>query len=427
MTSIFIFRRDLRERDNTALNEAYVYSENHNLRLMKIFIFTPEQIEHNKYRSDAAVSFMVDSLNELSDVSYFHGTNDKVLKDLIDKFDVKAIFFNRDHTHYARSRDDEIKILCGTNVHLHVLDDYNLHSLDAIKTQGCKFYEIFTPFYKKAQTLQNEIKKPFTRKACKVFKSTSRVVPESIMHSTKGGRKEGLRLLRSVNTTSYVKARDNAHQYTTRLSAHIKFGTISIREAYFKFKTVSEILVRQLYWNEFYDQLMYHLEHDRTLGKSNYKKVHIKWKKNEEWFERWKNGTTGFPFIDAGMRQLNTEGWMHNKSRMATANFLRLLQIDWRKGEQYFATKLVDYDVSQNNGNWQWSVGVGVDRTGFLRIYNPFTQSVKHDHNCKYIKKYIPELKDVPENHIHNWHKNHLKYDFYHSPLADYSILRKSL
>jgi deoxyribodipyrimidine photo-lyase len=427
MTSIFIFRRDLREQDNTALNEAYVYSKKYDLKLMKIFIFTPEQIEENKYRSDAAISFMIDSLHELSDVSYYHGTNEKILKELIQKFDVKAIFFNKDHTHYARTRDEQVKKLCGAKIHLHMPNDYNLHALDAINTQDGKFYEVFTPFYRKAQSMRNDIKKPITRKACVVYKSMSRYVPENIKNFTKGGRREGLRLLRSINNNAYKKARDNAYQYTTRLSAHIKFGTISIREAYFKFKTVNEILVKQLYWNEFYDQLMYNLDYDRTLGKSNYKNVQIKWKNNDEWFERWKNGTTGFPFIDAGMRQLKVEGWMHNRARMATANFLRLLQIDWRKGEHYFATMLVDYDVSQNNGNWQWSVGVGVDRTGFLRIYNPFRQSIKHDPKCEYIKKYIPELANVPKAHIHEWHKHHVKYDTYHRPLADYSMLRKSL
>jgi deoxyribodipyrimidine photo-lyase len=326
------------------------------------------------------------------------------------------------------------------NVECLGVEDYNLHPIESVKSSSGDFYTVYTPFYNKAKLLQ--VDKPNTESFNNYYNEKlylkhrilldnayKKFVIEKQNFILKGGRSEGMALLNSTTAQQqqYKTSRNNASINTSLLSAHIKYGTLSIREVYYYFKRNGfDSLIGQLYWNEFYDLLMYNLPYKNTLGNSNFKEIKIKWYKNDKLFDAWKKGETGFPFIDAGMRQLNTEGWMHNRARMATANFLSMvLHIDWRKGEQYFATKLIDYDVAQNNGNWQWSVGVGVDKSGYLRIFNPITQSKSHDPNCEYIKKYVPELQNVQIDHIHKWDVHSKDYDTYLSPVVNYKEQRQ--
>ena len=442
MTVLFIYRRDLRVHDNIGLNKAIELCKEHNEKLVTIFIFTPEQVsDKNTYKSQNAISFMINSLNELSKVQCFYGTNEDVLTNIFKKGNINHLVFNTDTTPYAQKRDLEIVQLCDKfNVNYHLCQDYNLHDLSSIKTGSDTDYEVFTPFFNKASKL--EVNKPDTLYGTKYYEEhiTSKFtislskakdnfidVVDNII--VKGGRSEGLRLLNKtqVEQKKYDSTRNEAKINTSNLSAHIKFGTLSIREVYYHFKKHNmHSLVQQLYWNEFYDYLIVTLPYKKTLGKSNYKGLHIKWKNDNKLFKAWREGKTGFPFIDAGMRQLNIEGYMHNRARMAVANFLSMiLLIDWRKGEQYFATKLTDYDVAQNNGNWQWSSGVGVDRTSFLRIYNPYTQSKKHDEDCVYIKKYVGELQNIENKIIHKWETENEKHDVYIKPVVNYSDRRK--
>ena len=449
MVKLFIFRRDLRVTDNTALNLALDNAHKDADTVLPIFIFTPEQVSSkNEYKSKVAVSFMIKSLSEIRNLQCFHGDNVTVLKHLFRKLSVTGVYFNADHTHYAQKRDKAIAALCEKKgIPLHTAEDYNLHPMGSILTGSDSYYSVFTPFYNKATSQQKDrLPEPPHKQLSKLLhtdtiESSYAITLEqakkfvgnnTVVMLVKGGRAEAMGMLSHIELQKdYHNTRDEAPKPTTYLSAHIKFGTISIREAYRAFKKIpsrkaSDALVRQLYWNEFYDQLMHHLPYERTLGKSNYKQLKVRWGPTTH-LQAWKDGKTGFPFIDAGMRQLNAVGWMHNRARLAVAIFLAMqLLIDWRKGEKYFATKLLDYDVSQNNGNWQWSCGVGVDRTGYLRMYNPFSQSKSHDPNCEYIRKYVPELKDTSNEDIHDWETAHKKYKgVYIQPIVDYKERRK--
>jgi len=219
----------------------------------------------------------------------------------------------------------------------------------------------------------------------------------------------------------YSHTRDDLSTETSGLSAYIKFGCISIREVYKKFKT-NKPFVRQLFWRDFYANVIYSFPH--VLGhslKPAYDK--IKWSYNHKYIEAWKNGMTGYPVVDAGMRQLNKTGYMHNRARLIVASFLvKTLLVDWRVGEKYFATKLTDYDPASNNGNWQWISGGGADSQPYFRIFNPWEQAKKHDPDCIYITTWIPELKDVPKKDILNWDSEYESYKNIHypKPLLDY-------
>ena len=232
-----------------------------------------------------------------------------------------------------------------------------------------------------------------------------------------------------IEKLDYEKIRDNPNINTSLLSPHIKFGTLSIREVFFycvEKLGLNSTFIKQLIWREFYANLFLNIGEKRTLKGGNYKNLQIKWSNNDTLFQLWSEGNTGFPFIDAGMRQLNSTGWMHNRTRMACANFLSMvLHIDWKLGEKYFASKLLDYDVAQNNGNWQWSVGLGIDRTGYVRVYNPQSQLEKHDPQCTYIKKWINELKNVDSSIILSWQTTNKDIEIkYPKPCVDYKKAR---
>lgn len=444
---LFLFRRDLRHYDNSALSEASKVAKELNTEIIKAFIFTKDQISSNKYKSDRAVAFMMKCLEELGDVHFFFGDEGTVIQSLLDdsKLNITHVFSNEDHSHYAIKRDKQLAKVCKhNNVHCTFVEDYTLHPMNSILTTTGRYYSVYTPFYKKGITMTVDSPKSspkftaYTGTISNKYKTSLKSMRDTLSQEydytkmlVKGGRKEGTALLSKVETLqkNYEMTRDDTTKPTTYLSAHIKFGTLSIREVYREFKNVSEALVGQLYWNEFYDQLMRNLPIQQTLGNGNFKNKKIEWsiENKRRYLQRWKDGKTGFPFIDAGMRQLNTIGWMHNRARMAVANFLAMtLLIDWKEGERYFAQQLIDYDVSQNNGNWQWSVGLGVDKTGYLRMYNPFSQSKKHDPDCKYIKEFVPELRDVPAKDIHNWDTRHVDYpEIYGAPIVNFTERRQ--
>lgn len=249
--------------------------------------------------------------------------------------------------------------------------------------------------------------------------------PNIIRH---GGRVEGMKVIDDlVDQESYDETRDFPNQKTTQLSAYIKFGTFSIRELYWHiFHTLGKDsgLIKQLYWRDFYYNIIWITQDMTKSMKPKYDS--LVWNNNIQLFEKWKTGFTSFPIIDAGMRELNATGYMHNRVRMATANFLvKLLSIDWRWGEKYFAQKLYDYDPAINNGNWQWVAGSGADAQPYFRIFNPWTQSENFDKECKYIKKWCPELKDIPNYAIHNWASYYQKFkSVYPAPIIDYEKAR---
>jgi deoxyribodipyrimidine photo-lyase len=228
--------------------------------------------------------------------------------------------------------------------------------------------------------------------------------------------------------SDYEATRNTLSDQTTMLSAYTKFGNISVREVYYAFKekldkAASESLIRQLLWRDFYAQLLN--EYPDLLFhpmKEQYSK--IKWSSSQRLLDAWENGVTGFPIVDAGMREMAATGYMHNRARLIAGSFLpKTLFINWQKGEAHFARSLVDYDPASNNGNWQWVAGTGSDSQPYFRILNPFLQSAKYDPDAEYIKKWVPELADVPAKDIHKWDKTHNEYENvdYPAPIVDYA------
>ena len=418
---LFIFRRDLRVVDNIALNLAHKTCNN----IYTIFIFTPEQVSNsNKYKSNNSIQFMIESLRDLSTninkmggkLLCFYGHNNNIIKQLIHNLEIEAVFFNLDCTPYSIKRDNEIKELCDKlNVAVEYGHDYFLHPLGTIVNGQGNAYQKFTPFYNNAikKTVENPTKltklhlKTTNKRLVNTislddaFKRFTKVNPSILVN---GGRTNAIKQMKiaSKNIAHYSKTRDELSKPTSQLSAFIKFGCISIREVYKIFRTKHDF-IRQLFWRDFYANIMYAFPH--VIGHSLNKKYDkIKWHYNEKWFDAWKRGITGIPLVDASQRQLLHTGWVHNRARMISSSVLtKLMLINWRKGEQFYAQHLVDYDVANNSGGWQWSSGGGSDAQPYFRYFNPYIQSKEHDPECEYIKTWIPELKDVSVKDIHNW------------------------
>jgi len=397
--NIFIFRRDLRVHDNLALNKLIQYTGNTNL--YPVFIFNPKQIysKNNLYFSNNAVQFMIESLDDLeknAHINYYEGDDIKILEELNKKYEIKNVAFNRDYTPFAVSRDDVIISWCKkNNINVITEEDYTLFKMGSITNANKKPYQVFTPFYNKCSQIR--VTKPIRLHENKlnIIKGVVRFDKHKYyikndMIEMNGGRKIALERLQK-NMRDYAKLRDYPSlDNTTKTSAYIKFGCISIREVYETYNG-NKALQRELIWREFYAHIMYNFPY--IIGQSFKQKYDkIKWSNNKEWFKLWCQGKTGYALVDAGMRQLNKTGWMHNRVRMIVAMFLtKDLLIDWRWGERYFATKLVDYDPASNNGGWQWSSSTGTDAQPYFRIFNPDLQIKKYDKNYEYIKRWNPD------------------------------------
>lgn len=428
MSALFIFRRDIRVEDNTALNAATKKYDT----VYCIFIMTPEQLNHsqNKYKADSAVQFMHESLEDLKiPVSYYYGTPHKVLSNILAKGQnkINEVFVNKDYTKYAIHRDDEIKKVCD---HKGVLfsshEDHLLHPIEAIKTGTGKYYSIFTPYYNKAKGLK--INRPQKPKHSNFKKLKGGVTLDKLASFykkddsplIKGGRDEAKKHL--VAKSDYKTKRDSLIYQTTLLSAYIKFGCVSIREVYYKYKN-NEPIARQLYWHDFYTTVGYN-NIDFTHKRIYQPKQQIDWM-NDDKFSLWKEGKTGFPIVDATMRQLKQEQYCHNRGRLIASGFIKFMFMDWRRAEQHYAQNLRDYSPSVNYHNWCWSMSFGPFSTPYFRIMNVFTQGKKHDPQAEYIKKWIPELVDVPAKDIHAWNNAHNKHDVdYPKPCVEYQLQR---
>ena len=437
---LFIFRRDLRVIDNLCLNLLAEMCNN----IYTIFIFTPEQVGNaNDYKSNSSVQFMIESLENLSfdikkhggHLHTFYGNNRQIIGSVINKYDIEVIGFNVDISPYAISRDKSIIDYCEKHkVEIIVDYDYYLHHPGMILNGTGDAYQKFTPYYEKASKVK--VENPMKMK--KIHFSNANInVPnkitlnEAMGRFTKinpnifihGGRQEGLKTLSNAVITqgNYSKTHNDVSKETTKLSAYIKFGCVSIREVYYALHSKKDI-IRQLFWRDFYANILYHYPH--VLGdsmKSNYNK--IRWQNNNNWFQKWCDGKTGVPIVDAGMRQLNETGYCHNRARLIVASYLiKTLLIDWRKGEKYFASNLIDYDPASNNGNWQWCAGSGADSQPYFRIFNPYRQTETYDPDCEYIKRWVPELKDVPAKDILKWDTEYIKYKEtgYPKPIVNY-------
>ena len=435
--NIHIIHRSIRLKDNTSLIEQIKKHEN----IIIIFIFTPEQIEKktNKYFSNNSVQFMCESLNELSDkikkkngkLYFFYGDYIKVLKSIIKDVTVESISFNYEYTPYGKKRSQAINEFCKkNNIIVYELEDYALFKIT--ENESCKKdktpYLVYTPF--KNNCINNlQVRNVDTFNLFKLSKNNKLEKNKYYIHEKEinnfytknefinihGGRKIFLKILKNIDKfKDYGKKRDFLIYNTTFLGAGLHFNVVSIREVYYTIKTLGIInnqLLNQLLWREFYMTITFHFPYilqGQITNKKNisYKKEfdNIKWSYNKNTFLKWANGETGFPIVDACMKQLNKTGFMHNRGRMITVSFAtKDLHLDWRMTEQYFATKLVDYDAINNANGHQWVAGCGSDPQPWFRIFNPWTQQIKYDKNCEYIYKWLPELYDVPINDIHNW------------------------
>ena len=447
MVYVFIFRRDFRIVDNLAYNDMLAASKGTNTKILPIFIFKKDQIieSKNPYFSHNAVQFMIESLRDLSKrldgklqlfYTGLHDTN--VLKNLHSQFGIDGIWFNEDVSPYARHRDTIIRSWCDKQeIKCHInRDDYVLIPPYTMT----KPYQVFSAYYKKYKTSEFLKKNPSVVKQSRTkgksnyvnVKSKTSINLSKIKYRQNkdveihGGRQSGLNILSQIKKgkfKSYERIRDLPFYTdgTTRLSAYLKYGCISVREAYHAVGRNSS-LSKQLMWRSFYDQIVWHFprtlegqlrkDHKNRSLREKYDK--IVWQKapnNSKRFLRWVEGTTGFPMVDAGMRQLKKTGYMHNRLRMITASFLiKDMFIDWRQGERYFASKLIDYYPSANNQGWTFVSGSGADAQQYNRIFSPWLQSKKFDKDCQYIKAWIPELKDIPSKDIHTWFKTNTKH-----------------
>ena len=398
--NIFLFRRDFRIVDNLALNK--LIEECGNKGIYPMFIFNPKQIyaKNNQSFSNNCVQFMIESLDSLDqhiDVNYYEGDDIEVLTKLSKKYKINSIAYNKDYSPFAIKRDGIIEAWAKSKeIRIITAEDYTLYPMGTILNNKNEPYQVFTPFYKKSLLIKVKAPEPPIVKHINVIgiknikkfdKHKYYVVNDDL--AVRGGRENALERFKNI-MTDYAKVRDYpALDKTTKLSAYIKFGCVSIREVYFNYNKVKE-LQRELVWREFYANILYYFPY--VLGNSFKEKYdNIEWTNNKEWFKKWCQGKTGYAMVDAGMSQLNKTGWMHNRLRMITAMFLtKDLLIDWRWGEKYFATKLVDYDPASNNGGWQWSASTGTDAQPYFRIFNPELQLKRYDKDYEYIRTWIP-------------------------------------
>ncbi len=421
--ALFIFRRDLRLEDNTGLILALSESE----QVIPCFIFDPAQIgSTNRYKSDNVVQFMVESLDDLNEqlkahdshLYFFHDEPASIVEKLIANKTIDAVFVNKDYTPYSKKRDAKIESVCKkAGIDFISSKDLLINDPEDFAKQDGTPYTVYTPFMKSAR--KNPVPKPVSNRRVNYFKGTIegaagisllKEVPyekndKIFVH---GGRSEAKKLIAHLEQfKNYSTNRDiPSLEGTTKLSAHMKFGTLSIRETYAAFAQAlgsESVLINQLYWRDFFTHIAHHYPH--VFGNSFQEKYeNIEWENDRRKFTLWCQGRTGFPIVDAGMRQLNETGWMHNRVRMIVASFLtKDLHIDWRWGEQYFAIKLVDYDPAVNNGSWQWAASTGCDAQPYFRIFNPWLQQKKFDPDAAYIRRWIPEIRNLSAAQIHEW------------------------
>ncbi|MET2984638.1 cryptochrome/photolyase family protein [Aureibaculum conchae] len=397
--SIFWFRRDLRLEDNVALNTALESG----LPVLPIFIFDDDILE-DLPKNDARVTFIYDSLKNIhlrlkkknSSLSIKKGKTFEVWTELISEFNVKKVFFNRDYEPYAIQRDKEISTLLKSNsIEVSDYKDQVIFEQNEIVKADENPYTVYTP-YKNKWLEKFKPEKLILANSEKVqwnqFYTYETLFPKLESIGFKRSKQKVYSPDLSV-VSEYDKYRDfPAENGTSYLSPHLRFGTVSIRKLVKLALEKNATFLSELIWREFFMQILFHFPKVIT---NNFKSKYdgIKWRDNQADFKRWCNGTTGYPLVDAGMRELNETGYMHNRVRMVTASFLcKHLLIDWKWGEAYFAEKLLDYELSSNNGNWQWAAGTGCDAAPYFRIFNPTTQLKKFDKDLKYTRKWIPEF-----------------------------------
>lgn len=403
MISIHWFRRDLRLQDNAALYHALKSGT----PVLCLFIFDTQILNKLTDKSDARVSFIHQEIERLkkelevlgSSLLIKFGEPLTIWKEVIKEYEIKDVFTNHDYEPYAISRDNEIKtFLNSQSIYFKTFKDQVIFEKEEVLKDDGTPYTVFTPYSKKWKAKLNDFYlKPYPTES--YFKNFYKTPPLPDATLEQLGFKKSLipfpeKETRQSIIKNYETNRDiPSLEGTSRLSLHFRFGTISIRQKAAKALQISEKWLNELIWREFYMSILYHYPHVVSSAfKPQYDR--IEWNNNVEYFEKWCNGQTGYPIVDAGMRQLNATGFMHNRVRMIVASFLtKHLLIDWRWGEAYFAEKLLDFELASNNGGWQWAAGCGVDAAPYFRIFNPYLQTARFDPKNSYIKTWVPEFE----------------------------------
>jgi len=397
-TTLFWFRRDLRLQDNAGLYHAL----KENPEVLPVFIFDSEILDKLEDKTDLRVAFIHQSLMVMKKQLEEMGSSLLVLQGnpikIFQELSLKAVYTNHDYEPYAIHRDEQIKnILEKKGSAFKTFKDQVIFEKSEVVKDDGKPYTVFTPYSRKwKNTLAPDTLNSYpTEKYFEHFKKVKPIVAPTL--SDIGFRESDFHFPERVIKQSVVEQYDKQRNFpavsgTTKLSVHLRFGTVSIRKLAQVAQKKNETWLNELIWRDFYHQILWHFPHIVTKSfKPAYDK--IKWRNNETEFAAWCEGKTGYPIVDAGMRELNTTGFMHNRVRMIVASFLtKHLLIDWRWGEAYFAKKLLDFDLAANNGGWQWAASSGCDAAPYFRVFNPELQTEKFDPKLEYIKKWVLEF-----------------------------------
>ena len=420
--SFFWFRRDLRLEDNAGLYHALKGG----LPVVPLFIFDREILDELEDKKDARVEFIHDTIREMqeelkglgSSMVVRYGSPLEVWTALLEEYEVEAVYTNRDYEPYALRRDGEVKALLeGKAIAFHTYKDHVIFEKgEVLKADGTP-YTVFTPYSRKwkaklnskmaqvdgdsgeKETISYYLKPYPTEDYFGNFQPMEQQPVPTL--DEMGFEPTDIEIPSKTVSRGLIRNYDKTRNFpgqegTSRLGIHFRFGTISIREKAWRAQQLNDTFLNELIWRDFYAMILAHFPH--VAHRSFREKYdYIEWRNDETEFKKWCEGQTGYPIVDAGMRQLNQTGYMHNRVRMITASFLtKHLLIDWRWGEAYFAQKLLDYDLASNNGGWQWAAGSGTDAAPYFRIFNPYSQQEKFDKNFKYIKEWAPEY-DTPD------------------------------
>ncbi len=425
--AIVWLRRDLRLSDNTALAEALRDAKNVSL----IFIFDPE-ILGKLPTNDRRLTFIWQSLMDLQNqlkpfqagVTLFHGRPEEVFIELYKTQKFQALYFNHDYEPFAMERDSKIKSQAQSfSIHAESFKDHVIFEKSEIVKDDFSPYKVFTAYKNKwlqgCAFLPSDFFKAPTIELNRITTFESTIPTISFLDEI--GFKLQSNILtggESAATTTWNTFQKDIRQYdknrdlpaidkTSHLSPYLRFGNISVRRLVADLRNDSGIgeqtFLSELIWREFFMMILFQFPYvEKRCFNSKFDR--IAWANDSRLFEAWRLGQTGFPIVDAGMREINTTGLMHNRVRMIVASFLvKHLHVDWRLGEKYFAKKLLDFELSSNNGNWQWAAGTGVDAAPYFRIFNPVTQGKKFDPEAEYIKRWVPELREASPRAIHNF------------------------
>lgn len=418
--TIFWMRRDLRLHDNAGLYHALKSG----YPVVPIFIFDTNILDDLEERKDKRLAFIHDTLTDIqqeltkigSTLHVLHGKPIDCFKQLTSIYSVTQVHTNTDYEPYASERDEEIaEFLLERDIRFFKHKDQVIFQKDEVLKDDGTPYTVYTPYSKKWKQKVNDFYlKPYPGEKYfdNFFQQKEIKLPtlkdigfEAIEYDVVAPE------LDKDIAKDYKETRDiPSIRGTTRLSVHLRFGTVSIRKLAAESKGLSEKLLNELIWRDFYQMILWHFPHVVT---ESFRKEYdnIEWRNNDKEFKQWCKGQTGYPIVDAGMRELNETGYMHNRVRMVVASFLtKHLLIDWRWGEAYFAEKLLDYDLASNNGGWQWAAGSGCDAAPYFRIFNPYLQTKKFDPDLKYIRKWVPEFEDFSK---------------YPEPIVDHDIARQ--